>query len=102
MIDSHGSTSPLDDVVPVSSALEIAQLVEAVREVHVSDAVRPYVVKLVGATRSHPDLPSEPAREQLSTCCAHRRPQPRSTSATTCCPTTCSGSPYRCCRTGCW
>ena len=56
MIDSHGSTSPLEDVVPVSSAVEIAQLVMAVREVHVSDAVRLYVVKLVGATRGHPDL----------------------------------------------
>ena len=28
----------------------------AVREVHVSDAVRQYAVNLVGATRSHPDL----------------------------------------------
>jgi MoxR-like ATPase len=56
MIDSHGSASPLDDVVPVSSALEVAQLVQAVREVHVSDPVRQYVVKLVGATRGHPDL----------------------------------------------
>ena len=39
-----------------TDAVEIAQLVHAVRGVHVSDAVRQYVIDLVGATRRSPDL----------------------------------------------
>jgi MoxR-like ATPase len=56
MLDSHGNTSPLDDVAPVTSAAEIAKLVLLARAVHVSDEVRQYVVDLVGATRRHPEL----------------------------------------------
>ncbi|ESP97389.1 Regulatory protein [Streptomyces sp. GBA 94-10 4N24] len=56
MLDVHGATSPLDDLQPVAHAHDILKLVETVREVHVSDAVRRYAVALVGATRSHPEL----------------------------------------------
>ncbi|WP_103539840.1 MoxR family ATPase, partial [Streptomyces sp. SM9] len=40
MLDVHGATSPLDDLQPVAHAHDILKLVETVREVHVSDAVR--------------------------------------------------------------
>lgn len=56
MLDVHGALSPLDDLQPVAHAHEIVKLIEAVRGVHVSDAVRRYAVELVAATRSHPDL----------------------------------------------
>jgi MoxR-like ATPase len=56
MLDVHGGTSPLDDLEPVAHAHDIVKLIEAVREVHVSEAVRRYAVALVGATRNHPDL----------------------------------------------
>ncbi|NGO71923.1 AAA family ATPase [Streptomyces boncukensis] len=56
MLDVHGGISPLDDLQPVAHAHEISKLVETVRGVHVSDAVRRYAVDLVAATRSHPDL----------------------------------------------
>ena len=56
MLDVHGGTSPLDDLQPVAHAHDIVKLIEAVREVHVSDPVRRYAVALVGATRNHPDL----------------------------------------------
>ncbi|WP_307805375.1 AAA family ATPase [Streptomyces spirodelae] len=56
MLDVHGSTSPLDDLQPVAHAHDIAKLIETVRGVHVSDAVRRYAVELVAATRSHADL----------------------------------------------
>lgn len=56
MLDVHGGASPLEDLQPVAHAHEIVKLVETVRGVHVSDAVRRYAVELVTATRSHPDL----------------------------------------------
>jgi MoxR-like ATPase len=56
MVEMHGGASPLDDLQPVAHAHEIVKLIEAVRQVYVSDPVRRYAVTLVGATRSHPDL----------------------------------------------
>ncbi|GAA2491864.1 MoxR family ATPase [Streptomyces gobitricini] len=56
MLDVHGGVSPLDDLRPVAHAHDIVKLIDAVRTVHVSEAVRRYVVELVSATRTHPDL----------------------------------------------
>ncbi|OHV40613.1 MULTISPECIES: AAA family ATPase [Pseudofrankia] len=56
MLDNHGNTEPLADVVPVTSAAEIAKMSALVRGVHVADEVRQYVVELVGATRRHPEI----------------------------------------------
>ena len=56
MIDTHGSVSPLDDLQPVAHAHDIVKLIDAVRAVHVADAVRRYAVDIVAATRSHADL----------------------------------------------
>jgi len=56
MLDTHGSSSPLDDVKPVAHASDIRALVEAVREVHVSDSIRQYIIDLVNATRTSPEL----------------------------------------------
>ena len=56
MLDSHGSTSPLDSLEPVADALLVSKLIDAVRTVYVSDAVRKYALDIVTATRSTPDL----------------------------------------------
>jgi MoxR-like ATPase len=56
MLDTHGSSSPLDDVKPVAHASDIRALVDAVREVHVSDSIRQYIIDLVNATRTSPEL----------------------------------------------
>ncbi|MDP9433693.1 MAG: AAA family ATPase [Actinomycetota bacterium] len=56
MLDTHGSTDPLDDLEPVADALEVRKLIEVVRGVHLSPEVKRYVVALVGATRESPDL----------------------------------------------
>jgi MoxR-like ATPase len=56
MLDTHGSSSPLDDVKPVAHASDIRALVEAVREVHVSDSIRQYIIDLVNATRTSSEL----------------------------------------------
>jgi MoxR-like ATPase len=56
MLDSHGSSSPLDDLKPVAHAADIRALVAAVREVHVSEPIRHYIIDLVAATRASAEL----------------------------------------------
>jgi MoxR-like ATPase len=56
MLDTHGSSSPLDALEPVASAEDITDLIAAVRQIHVAVPLRNYVVSLVEATRTSPDL----------------------------------------------
>ena len=56
MLDAHGSASPLDALQPVATAADIADLISLVRRIHVAVPLRDYVVSLVAATRSSPDL----------------------------------------------
>jgi MoxR-like ATPase len=56
MLDSHGSSSPLDELRPVAHASDIRALVAAVRDVHVSAAIRNYIIDLVNATRTSAEL----------------------------------------------
>jgi MoxR-like ATPase len=56
MLDAHGSSSPLDTLEPVASAEDIKDLITAVRAVHVAEALKQYVIRLVSATRSSPEL----------------------------------------------
>jgi MoxR-like ATPase len=56
MLETHGADSPLDHLKPVAHASDIRALVAAVREVHVSAAVRQYIIDLVNATRSATEL----------------------------------------------
>jgi MoxR-like ATPase len=56
MLDTHGQISPLDELRPVTDAHEVARMIEAVRQVHVSDEVRRYAVDLVNASRTSPEL----------------------------------------------
>jgi MoxR-like ATPase len=56
MLDSHGSTSPLDQLNPVARASDVQDLVVAVRKVLVSDQVKEYIISLANATRTSPEL----------------------------------------------
>jgi MoxR-like ATPase len=56
MLDTHGRNDPLEDLEPVADAAEVRKLIEVVQSVHVADPVRRYVVDLVTATRTSPDL----------------------------------------------
>jgi MoxR-like ATPase len=56
MLDDHAAHDPLDDLQPVSSADEIASLVDEVRRIHVADAVKGYAVDLAEATRRDADI----------------------------------------------
>ncbi len=56
MLEVHGSSSPLDSLEPVATAGDVRDLIAAVRRVHVADALKQYVISLVSATRSAPEL----------------------------------------------
>jgi MoxR-like ATPase len=56
MLDSHTMTSPLDDLEPVTDAVEISKLIAIVTQVHVSQAVQRYTVALASATRRSSEL----------------------------------------------
>jgi MoxR-like ATPase len=56
MVDAHGSSDPLESISPVTDATEVRAMIDAVRRVYASPALQRYVVDLVGATRSHPQV----------------------------------------------
>jgi len=56
MLDSHGQSSPLDEVEPAADGRQVAKLIDAVRTVYVADPVRRYAIDLVTATRNSPEL----------------------------------------------
>jgi len=56
MLDTHGSSSPLDHLKPVATAHDIRKLIEAVRGVLVSAQVKEYIIALCTATRTAPEL----------------------------------------------
>jgi MoxR-like ATPase len=56
MLETHGSSSPLEQLEPVAHATDIRELIRAVRAVHVAQPIKQYVISLVSATRSSPEL----------------------------------------------
>ncbi|SDS74011.1 MoxR-like ATPase [Jiangella sp. DSM 45060] len=56
MIDTHGATSALDPLEPVTDAAHVHKLVRLVRGVYVADPIKEYAVALTTATRTSPDL----------------------------------------------
>jgi MoxR-like ATPase len=56
MLESHGETDPLAALGAVTDSAQVAKLVDVVKHVFVSPAVRRYAVALITATRQSPDL----------------------------------------------
>ena len=56
VLDVHGGGDRLPSLEAVTDAREIAELIEAVKAVHVDDSLQRYVVALVRATREHRDV----------------------------------------------
>jgi MoxR-like ATPase len=56
MLDTHGLFSPLDQLQAAASAGDVRELIATVRGVHVADSIRHYVIALVNATRTSPEL----------------------------------------------
>jgi MoxR-like ATPase len=51
MLDTHGGASPLTELRPVTDAATVARLIEIVRDVYASPAIRQYTVDINTATR---------------------------------------------------
>jgi MoxR-like ATPase len=56
MLDSHGTSDPLADLRPVTDGQTIRGLIDAVKTVYLSPAVKHYLVQVVNATRNSRDL----------------------------------------------
>jgi len=56
MLDTHGLSSPLDQLAPAAAAPDVRDLILAVRAVLVSKQVKEYIIALAAATRSSPEL----------------------------------------------
>lgn len=56
ILDSQKHRRPIEGIGQVVAAEELLEIQEEIKEVYVSDALKEYIVALVGATREHPDL----------------------------------------------
>ena len=56
ILDEQKRIHPLDDLGEVLSVAELREMQTAVREIYVDASVSEYIVRLVNATRTHPDV----------------------------------------------
>jgi len=56
ILDRQQRAHPIDALEEVASDADLLQVQNAVREIFVDDLIRRYIVELVNATRSHPDV----------------------------------------------
>jgi len=56
ILDEQKRIHPLDDLGEVLSVAELREMQTAVREIYVDATVSEYIVRLVNATRTHPDV----------------------------------------------
>jgi MoxR-like ATPase len=56
ILDEHKTSKPIDDLGEVVTADELQRMQEQVREIYVDAQVSEYIVRLVTATRNHPDI----------------------------------------------
>ena len=56
ILDTHGASTPVDEVTPVATAADIQAMVRIAQSVHVAPALKGYLVDLSDATRRHPRL----------------------------------------------
>ena len=102
MLDTHGSSSPLDQLKPVATAVDVRELIAAVRGVLVTGAGEGVHHR---AGRGHQVRARAAARRlaagRAPAAARVAGPGPRSTAGTTSSPTTSRPSPSRCSRTGC-
>ncbi len=56
MLERLQLSHPIDELNPVATAAEVVACQEAVRQVHVDDKVRKYLLEIVHATREHKDV----------------------------------------------
>ncbi len=56
ILESHGSSDPLNELSPVADRRRIRSMIAAVRTVHVAPALQGYIIDIVEATRRHPSM----------------------------------------------
>ena len=56
ILDEQKRGHPIDSLAPVADAEEVLVMQAAVREIYVDPAISDYIVRLVSATRTHPDV----------------------------------------------
>src|SRR5688500_18697082 len=56
ILDEHKNSRPIDELGEVVSGKELQAMQEAVRDIYVDEQVSEYIVRLVTATRNHPDV----------------------------------------------
>jgi MoxR-like ATPase len=56
ILDEQKRTHPIDDIEEVLGVEDLRGLQAAVREIYVDSTVADYIVRVVGATRNHPDV----------------------------------------------
>ncbi len=56
ILDEQKRAHPVESLAPVADAEDVLGLQRAVREIYVDPAISDYIVRLVSATRSHPDV----------------------------------------------
>jgi MoxR-like ATPase len=56
ILDTHGAAAALAQLQPVVSAAEVVAMADAVRSVHLADALKSYLVDIAETSRSHQGL----------------------------------------------
>jgi MoxR-like ATPase len=56
ILDEQKRTHPLEEIGEVASVDELRTLQQSVREIYVDSTVTDYIVRLINATRTHPDV----------------------------------------------
>ena len=56
ILDEQKRQHPIDELEEVCSVDELREMQDSVRDIYVDPAVSDYIVRLVGATRNHPDI----------------------------------------------
>ncbi len=56
ILDEQKRAHPVDSLTPVADATAVLEMQRGVREVYVDPTISDYIVRLVSATRSHPDV----------------------------------------------
>jgi len=56
ILETHTAGQPLTEIDSVTDAQGIAEMIELAQHVHVAPSIRDYIVRIVDATRNHPDV----------------------------------------------
>lgn len=56
MLETHGSSEPLDTLKPVATPEDVLAAAATARETHISPLIQRYIVEIANATRAHPGV----------------------------------------------